>query len=1019
MNFKINKLIIYLFFCLLSLSLSPALPATAATTEYTMEDLMNSSLPKGATILLESRKDLESLDSYINDGMLRSSYEYTFRLNNDIAVSDYTFRYDKSTKTISIYYKDTLASVYDENTFSFYTDESLQTPADFTFEGTPWKPVGSSSKPFCATFDGNGHKITGLWNTSSDSSFSARTESGLFACLKNAAISDLTIDGAFLQLSYGSDSDDTRNNSGAVGLLSGYCDNSTIRNCHLQNAFIDIENHSNASFAVGGLCGQGDDNVFENTSASASIHLSARQKNPISAENASEDSSGIAGACGMLMGYSDSNHSITLSNCNTSGHIVDHDSSYIAGGLCGEIIGSPILINCQNHADILSACIAGGLIGFIEMDSKEYALDSSGKIPSDTADSFCIYINRAVNTASINGIYAGGIVGISYDYAYFTGDFPSGIDYYRPLTILIGSENSGTIRSFSRGGGMIALAGCPYLKDCSNRGMIVNTTAGAISAKDRSFIPLAKYDPANAKLFTADIGNIRKVSACIGGLIGQTYHSTYIYNCYNDADIKTNFAVCGGLIGRTTEQNPCKTLIMENCFHCGTIHVASNSTAPAISTVSPSSSDPEDTSADHIIRRPVLTASLIGYCYNNYNKRKVNYCYTTEADLPYCGYWPYSILDGSALSNNISAVKPSNSCIVSSSQLCGNETAINIGTSTYNSYPDLLSCLNAWIANSENTDRAYVSTCYFPKSPQTWSGDTEHPCLILSDAPDPRNCSPLPTPSYSWAPVKSPSPAKESYIPPPTATFPASTDIPSPAPTSPPENTPTEPSAATSSPDSMDTASSSPSLSKPDLLAAKANKTGGIRIVWHNTSLCDGYFVCRAMGKHAKYSLAATLNTSQTRKYFTTTFSGTGTRCTFIDTNIKPNRTYYYKVIPYTLQNGEKISGTASNRRRVLSRIMAPVLTVQRKTTPDGQRFLRITLLKYQGRYADIYIRKNNKKYTLLQLKNDNIKKQKKTFDLRYTFRKATIGIKVQTFQNKKRSNGSFYSRETIIQINE
>lgn len=98
---------------------------------------------------------------------------------------------------------------------------------------------------------------------------------------------------------------------------------------------------------------------------------------------------------------------------------------------------------------------------------------------------------------------------------------------------------------------------------------------------------------------------------------------------------------------------------------------------------------------------------------------------------------------------------------------------------------------------------------------------------------------------------------------------------------------------------------------------------------------------------------------------------------------------------------------------------MSPVLMVQRKKTADGQRFLRIKLLKYQGRYADIYIRKNNKKYTLLQLKNDNIKKQKKTFDLHYTFRKATISIKVRTFQNKKRKNGSFYSKETVIQINE
>lgn len=173
------------------------------------------------------------------------------------------------------------------------------------------------------------------------------------------------------------------------------------------------------------------------------------------------------------------------------------------------------------------------------------------------------------------------------------------------------------------------------------------------------------------------------------------------------------------------------------------------------------------------------------------------------------------------------------------------------------------------------------------------------------------------------------------------------------------------------------------------------------------------------MGQHKKYSLAATLNNSKKGKYFTAVSKSTGTRYTFIDTNTKANRIYYYKVIPYTLKNGKKISGPASNRRKVLSRIMSPVLMVQRKKTADGQRFLRIKLLKYQGRYADIYIRKNNKKYTLLQLKNDNIKKQKKTFDLHYTFRKATISIKVRTFQNKKRKNGSFYSKETVIQINE
>ena len=1043
MKLKKYKFAVYfLFFCLLIHSISPAFPAAAAATEYTMTDLMTSSLPKGATIIIEDRKDLETLDSYINDGMLSSSCEYTFRLENDIAVSDYTFQYHKSAKTISIYYKNALAAVYDENTSSFYTDESLQTSTDFSFKGKPWEPVGSSSQPFCATFDGNNHKISGLWNTSSYSA-SSQTESGLFANLTNASVSNLTIDGAFLQLSY----EEKDYTDGAVGLLSGYCYNTTIHNCNLQNAFMDINNHSNAYLSVGGLCGRGYNNKFENTSASASIHLSAGRQGQISAKTSSNDSS-IAGACGMLMGYIDSNDPITLSGCNTSGCITDIDSCYVIGGLCGKIVGSLILVNCQNDADILSACIAGGLTGYIEMDAKEYLLNSSYELPPSYAvDSYCVYINRAVNTASINGIYAGGIVGISYDFCYFNDSYFSKSNYYRPLTVIIGSENSGAIRSSSRGGGMIALAGSPYLKDCSNRETIENTTTAAISVKDRSSVPLTEHEPSNAKLVNSDMKNTREASACIGGLIGQTYHDTYIYNCYNDADIKTDFAVCGGLIGRTTEQSPCRSLIMENCFHSGTIRIASNSTAPAISTFSMDMSDQDDTMQDTLIRRPVLAASLIGYCYSSYNKQKINYCYTTEGDLPFCGYWPYSILDGSPLANYISALEPVNSCILSSSQLSGKETSKNIGTSAYNSYPDLLSCLNAWITNSENADRAYTSANYFQKSPQTWSDDTLHPSLILSPAPVPRKFSsifspepstPAPMPSLP-VPTKTAPPATAPPVP--TETAPPITAPPVSAPpeitptvTSSPDNTSTrqpiatpspdttstkQPAATSSAPPKKSTSSTGPTLSKPNLLMVKANRTGGIRIIWHSTSSYDGYFVYRAMGQHKKYSLAATLNSSKKGKYFTSISKSSGTRYTFIDTNTKANRIYYYKVIPYTLRNGKKISGPASNRRKVLSRIMSPVLMVQRKKTADGQRFLRIKLLKYQGRYADIYIRKNNKKYTLLQLKNDNIKKQKKTFDLHYTFRKATISIKVRTFQNKKRKNGSFYSKETVIQINE
>ena len=59
------------------------------------------------------------------------------------------------------------------------------------------------------------------------------------------------------------------------------------------------------------------------------------------------------------------------------------------------------------------------------------------------------------------------------------------------------------------------------------------------------------------------------------------------------------------------------------------------------------------------------------------------------------------------------------------------------------------------------------------------------------------------------------------------------------------------------------------------------------------------------------------------------------------------------------------------------------------------------------------------KMWALLRLKNNNIKQQKGIFKLHYSFRNATISVKLRTYDKKPVSQRSFYSNEKTILIDE
>ena len=966
-----------------------ALPALAAEETYTVKDLFSSQVPSNSTIIISNRNDLVLLDRYVEDGMSGYGNGYTFRLENDIALSDYTFERLDDPAVISIYKNEKLAAVYDEENEKFYTDTTLQTICDFSFEGEGWNPIGNTDFPFYGTFDGNGHHITGLWNIADTAS--DQTDLGLFAQINGAKVSNLTIDGAFLSIRY-TDDYDLYASVHSTGILSSGIFGSSIKNCSIQNAFLSVNSLVQKNLAVGGLCGDTMDDYFQEITVDASVRLrsgtsaqSVSDRSPASAadSNASSDSDKNTnafvpfGTCGLIAGTYVGDVFPAFINCKVSGRISDEDTGFCIGGLCGRAKRSFSAISCANNASLSSACIAGGLTG------------CAGVYPET---SLPVFINDCQNTASISGIYAGGLIGISNDQEYFTNSENNRLTYNTPLTVIVYSENTGTIQASSRGGGIAAQCAAPYLKDCSNHGIVENILPAPQTAS-RTFLYFDSYPYliSNKKLLTADLQNIQETTACIGGLVGQSYCKSYIYNSYNDSSMITRFAICGGLVGRTTEEYSTGFVTVENCFFSGQI-----------------SASPSD---DQLIR-PVLTASLIGYCCDKDYARNVSYCYTTQGDLPFCGYWEKSIIDGTPLS--ASQTTPTECAVISTEQLAGTESSIYIGASEYSSYPDLLSCLNAWVQQQTGSKSFYALSgyIYLEEAPASWTAGNNHPVLTEQTIIDPR-ITLAPQCSFPVAPAATPSP----------------TEIPGPAVS--PTTTPDQAASTTEIPSLKSSVSqtlpeatgqnttSSPKPLKLTLRKTVADKSGGIRVVWNCNKRCDGYQIYRASGQKKPFRLITTLNITKRNKYFSQAKTAKTICSTYIDTTVKPNRSYYYKIVPCTLQGSSRTSGNSSNTRKAVSRLMAPVLTVQRRKNSAGQRYLHIKLRRYQGRYADIYIRKNHKKYTLLQLRNDNIRQQKAAFDLHYTFRKATIAIKLQTFQTKKRVNGSFYSKEVVLQIRE
>ncbi len=301
---------------------------------------------------------------------------------------------------------------------------------------SPWAPIGTSDKPFKGTFEGNGHKITGLHlNGSQD-------YQGLFGYVNRGTVENLTLEGVTC---------DEGSGEYVGGLCGYYYDGSTISNC-------TVTGNINSGRYVGGIAAGGFSSKFSNCMFDGSVTASGDRVGGICADGDAISNCTVTGdingnnEVGGICGYSSSG-TVTISNCTFSGTVTGSD--YSVGGICGDSNGNVNISNCKVTGNINASRFVGGICGDNQGSS------SAGGVTA------CIFDG----SVTAGGEAVGGICGYSYG---------SGISNCTVTGNINGGEKVGGIYGFGSGSAISNCAVTGTINGTNNVGGVTGLT-GEIS----------------------------------------------------------------------------------------------------------------------------------------------------------------------------------------------------------------------------------------------------------------------------------------------------------------------------------------------------------------------------------------------------------------------------------------------------------------------------------------------------------------------------------------------------------
>ena len=292
-----------------------------------------------------------------------------------------------------------------------------------------WEPIGNSENMFTGSFDGNGHRIIGLWINRRN-----QRHVGLFGETQNSTIKNLGVE--------------IDNNKGGVlgdGEVGGLIGSQNSRNgaSIIENCYV-TGNVFAISFNAGGIAGC----IFSNRGVLTITNCYATGNVTASRETAGglvgRQSSYINGAvttakcyatgditaisfAGGLVGFQSSeiNSANTIENCYAIGNVTTTGTNGRVGGLVGEQHAEIVyrtnintISNCYATGNVSGSYINGGLVGEQYLaDAFDVGNDSSTKTIGDIimnaiSTAGTNIIENCYSTSDVSGGYnTGGLVG--------------------------------------------------------------------------------------------------------------------------------------------------------------------------------------------------------------------------------------------------------------------------------------------------------------------------------------------------------------------------------------------------------------------------------------------------------------------------------------------------------------------------------------------------------------------------------------------------------------------------------
>ena len=231
-----------------------------------------------------------------------------------------------------------------------------------------WESIGREGSE-TIYFDGDGHKITGLWCNST------RDNTGLFSCFANGYLKNLTVETASGKEVKGGSN---------TGILIGKMINGTIENCHVSGNVAD-------GTPIGGIVGLLDGGKILLSKASVTI-------------NTTGDDTYVGGLVGDITNGE-------IDQCVTLGTIIATGKNSQAGGLVGK--NAATVTNCYSNAAVTSAYCAAGLVSYnYGLVEKSYA---TGNLSSQNYGAGVIGYNDGENAIIRNCVAMNQRIDVTFE----------------------------------------------------------------------------------------------------------------------------------------------------------------------------------------------------------------------------------------------------------------------------------------------------------------------------------------------------------------------------------------------------------------------------------------------------------------------------------------------------------------------------------------------------------------------------------------------------------------------------